>query len=626
MRARVAWIVAAAVVLGLAAGGGWWWWRQQEADRDAAARAAVQDYAAAWDGKDLSGVAFADDGAADDFAAAVDGLGDAGVTAGVRDVERTDDEARGEVDVAWTLPGDVGWSYTVPVVLEERDGRWLVRGPSGGTAWAPDLPAGATMTIERTAPQRGDLLDRDGEPLMPLGAVYVVQLDPVQATPESAAELERVTGVDGLVEALAQRTAASSQAPVPVITYRESDYEERRARLEGLPGAFVTESTQPLARTRGFGQPLLGAYGEVTEEVVDASDGRYVAGDRAGLSGLQRQYDAVLAGQPGLSVVTDAGTTLFEQPPTDGTDVETTLDQGVQAAAEEALADADTDRPAALVAVDVPSGEVLAVANSPSSGFDRAVTGRYPPGSTFKVATTYAYLTQGITTPDAVVPCPRTITIDGRAFRNYENAFIPGRPTFFEDFTQSCNTAFVSLSPRLGDDDLSTAAAALGIGGDWGDTLGVAGAFPGSIPTTTGGTDTAAAAIGQARNEVSPLSLAVMTGSIGRGTYVAPVLVRTEETPQARPEALDGRAVGQIRSMMASVVASGTAAELRGTPGGPVRAKTGTAQHGDDSGEDYVWVTGYQGDVAFAVLIEGGTSGGTDAAPVARDFLTTLAR
>ena len=57
-----------------------------------------------------------------------------------------------------------------------------------------------------------------------------------------------------------------------------------------------------------------------------------------------------------------------------------------------------------------------------------------------------------------------------------------------------------------------------------------------------------------------------------------------------------------------------------------MRAKTGTAQHGDDSGEDYVWVTGYQGDVAFAVLIEGGTSGGTDAAPVARDFLTTLAR
>jgi cell division protein FtsI/penicillin-binding protein 2 len=625
MRARLAWILAAVLVLALGVGGGLWWWRQQAAERDAAARAAVEAYASAWDDEDLSDVAFADDGAADDFSAAVKGLGDASVSASAQEVTREDGEARGLIDVTWVLPGEVEWSYTVPVVLEERQEQWLVRGPSGGTSWAPDLAAGQTMALERTAPARGDLLDREGEPLMPQGAVFVVQLDPVQATPESAAELEAVTGVDGLVEALAERTSATSQAPVPVITYRESDYRDREQRLDDIPGAYVTESTQPLASTRTFGQPLLGAYGEVTKEIVDAGDGRYVAGDRAGLSGLQRQYDPALAGAPGIAVVTDADAILFEQAPTDGSDVETTLDQTVQAAAERALADADTDNPSALVALDVPSGEVLAVANTPTSGFDRALTGRYPPGSTFKVATTYAYLTEGITTPDAVVPCPRTVTVDGRAFRNYEDASIPGRPTFFEDFTQSCNTAFVSLSPELGDDDLRTAASALGIGADWGDTLGVAGAFPGSIPTTTGGTDTAAAAIGQARDEVSPLSLAVMTGSIGRGTYVAPVLVRTDETPAPRPEPLDGRVVAQIRSMMASVVSSGTATELRGTPGGPVRAKTGTAQHGDDTEDDYVWVTGYQGDVAFAVLIEGGTSGGTDAAPVAKAFLTALA-
>ena len=632
MRARLAWVVTAVLVLTLGAAGGYWWWRQQEAERDAAAVAATRAYASTWTDKDLSDVPFADDGAAEDFASAVEGLGDATVTASAEDVRRTDDEARGSLEVTWVLPGEVEWSYTVPVALEERDDQWLVRGPAAGTSWAPDLAAGQTMSVERRTPARGDLLDRAGEPLMPQGAVFVVQLDPVQATPGSAAALEAVTGVDGLVEALAERASANSQAPVPVITYRESDYREREQRLDDIAGAYVTESTQPLAPSRTFGQPLLGSYGEVTKEVVDASDGRYVAGDRAGLSGLQRQYDPTLAGTPGLSVVSRTGAeaevdaTLFEQAPTDGSDVETTLDPRVQAAAEEALAGADTDRPSALVAVDVPTGEVLAVANTPTSGFDRAVTGRYPPGSTFKVATTYAYLTRGITTPETVVPCPRTVTIDGRAFRNFENAWIPGRPTFAEDFTQSCNTAFVSLSPELGDDDLSTAAAALGVGADWGETLGVAGAFPGSIPSNTGGTDTAAAAIGQARDEVSPLALAVMTGSIGRGTYVAPVLVRTEETPSARPQALDGRAVAQIRSLMASVVASGTATELRGTPGGPVRAKTGTAQHGDDTADDYVWVTGYQGDVAFAVLIEGGTSGGEDAAPVAKDFLTVLAR
>ncbi len=626
MRARLAWVLAAVLVLVAGVGAGWWWWSRQESAKDAAARSAAQAYAAAWAGKDLSSVPFADDGAAADFAAAVDGLGDAQVTATVADTTRADATASAEVTVAWALPLDVEWTYTVPVHLVENGEEWRVRGPAGGTEWAPGLRAGETMSLRRAQGTRGDLLDRSDRPLMPQGVVHVVQLDPVKATPESAAQLEAVTGVGGLVEALQQRTAAGSQAPVPVITYREADYAERRTRLEGIAGAFVTETTQPLAGTRTFGQPLLGTYGEVTKEVVDASDGRYVAGDRAGLSGLQRQYDATLAGVPGISVVTDTDRTLFEQAPTDGADVETTLDQGVQTAAEKALADAGLSVPAALVAVDVPTGEVLAVANSPTTGFDRAVTGRYPPGSTFKVATSYAYLTGGITTPTTPVPCPEKVVVDGLAFTNYAGESIAGTPTFFDDFTHSCNTAFAGLSPKLGDSDLHEAAAALGIGADWADTLGVEGAFAGSIPTNTGGTDTAAAAIGQGRDEVSPLALAVMSGSIGRGTYVAPVLVRTAETPSPRPMPLDGRAVAQIRSMMASVVSAGTATELRGTPGGPVRGKTGTAEHGNDaSAEPYVWFTGYQGDVAFAVLVEGGTSGGTDAAPIAKAFLTTLA-
>ena len=183
--------------------------------------------------------------------------------------------------------------------------------------------------------------------------------------------------------------------------------------------------------------------------MVQKSGGRLAAGDRAGRSGLQAQYDERLAGSAGIRVATSGGRTVFEQAATDGEDVETTLDPDVQDAAEQALADADLSVPGAIVAVDVRSGEVVASANSPTSGFDRALTGRYPPGSTFKVATSYAYLTRGITTPDATVPCPATATVDGREFRNYAGESISGSPTFFEDFTVSCNTAFVGLSgPR----------------------------------------------------------------------------------------------------------------------------------------------------------------------------------
>lgn len=628
MRSRIALVVAALLVLAVGIGGALWW-RQRAADRDAAAREAVVAYAEGWSAKDLASVPFADDATRATFAPATEGLGDAKVAVETGDVERDGDTATSTMSVTWNLPGDVPWSYAVPVTVVADGDDWLVATPTTGSPWHPGLPAGSTFRLERTSGQRGDLLDRDGDPLMPLGTVHAVQLDPVNATPESAAELEIVVGAEkgSLTQALAEATAAGSKAPIPVITYRDSDWEPRQARIEALEGVIAPTSEQPLGRTRTFAQPLLGSFGEVTAEMVEKSGGRYVAGDRAGRSGLQAQYDATLAGQAGIRVVAGAGgATLFEKAATDGADVVTTLDPTVQEAAEKALADADLSVPGALVAVDVPSGQVMASANSPTSGFDRALTGRYPPGSTFKVATSYAYLTRGITTPAAKVPCPKSVTVDGREFTNYAGESISGSPTFFQDFTVSCNTAFVGLADGLAEDDLSTAARALGIGAGWGDTIGVSGTFDGSVPTTNGGTDTAASAIGQGRVEVSPVSLAVMSASVGRGTFVPPVLVEDPADPSPRPVALDGTAVAQLRSMMASVVSSGTGTAVRGAPGGPVRGKTGSAEHGSDPDvPPRVWFTGYQGDLAFAVLVEEGRSGGTVAAPIAKAFLTTLA-
>ena len=628
MRSRIALVVAAVLVVAVGIGGALWW-RQREADRDEAAQAAATTYAKAWTAKDVASVPFADDATKAAFAPAVKDLGDAKVAVTAGEVERDGDTATGTLDVTWTLPGGVPWSYAVPVTLVADGDGWQVATPTTGSPWHPDLPAGKTLQLERTFGQRGDLLDRDGKPLMPLGTVHAVQIDPVNATPESAAALEPIVGAakGSLTRALATATASGSKAPIPVITYRDSDWAPRQDRIEALTGIIAPTSEQPLGLTRTFAQPLLGSYGEVTAEMITDSGGRYQAGDRAGRSGLQAQYDEKLGGASGIRVTAsgDAGATLFEKAATDGADVETTINPAVQQAAEKALADSRLKVPGALVAVDVESGEVLAVANSPTSGFDRALTGHYPPGSTFKVATSYAYLTRGITTPASTVPCPASVTVDGREFTNFAGESVSGSPTFFQDFTISCNTAFVSLSGKLADDDLSTAAKALGIGADWGDTLGVSGAFAGSVPTTTGGTDTAAAAIGQGRVEVSPVSLAVMAGSVGRGTFVPPVLVKDAGGASRRPAALDGTAVAQLRSMMASVVASGTGTVLRNTPGGPVRGKTGTAEHGNDPDAlPRTWFAGYQRDIAFAVLVEEGRSGGTVAAPVAKKFLTNL--
>ncbi|WP_392543999.1 penicillin-binding transpeptidase domain-containing protein [Oryzobacter telluris] len=627
MKVRVAVIVAAVLVLvgGL---GGALWWRQKEADRDAAATRAVDAFASAWAARTLPPASLESPAMAQDFTKTVAGLGEAPVAVRASAARRDGETATATLTVRWTLPGETVWEYAVPARLVERGERWVVAAPAAGRSpWHPDLKAGETLRLERTTGTRGDLLDRDDQPLMPLGTVYAILLDPVNATPESAAGLEKVVEATkgSLVTALKKATDAGSKGPITAITYREADYQSRKARLDDLRGVIARESTQPLATTRTFGQPLLGSYGEVTAEMVQKGNGRYAAGDRAGRSGLQGQYDATLGGTPGLTVSSSGGATLFEKAATDGEDVRTTLSPRVQAAAEKALAGAGLKAAAALVAVDVPSGEVLAAANSPSTGFDRALTGRYPPGSTFKVATTYAYLNRGITSPTSPVPCPESAVVDGREFRNFAGESAGGSPTFFDDFTISCNTAFVGLSARLADDDLTTAAKALGIGAGWADQLGVAGAFDGSVPATNGGTDAAAASIGQGRTEVSPLAMAVMVGSVGRGSFVAPVLVQREGT-NPQPSPLDGTAVADLRSMMASVVSSGTGTVLRGTPGGPVRGKTGTAEYGSDPNTPpRVWFVGYQGDVAFAVLVEAGKSGGTVAAPIAKAFLTELA-
>src|SRR5205807_353323 len=137
-----------------------------------------------------------------------------------------------------------------------------------------------------------------------------------------------------------------------------------------------------------------------------------------------------------------------------GQAVRTTLDQRLQGAAEAALA--TTPHPAALVAVQPSTGQLLAVANTPAdSSFDRALNGQYPPGSSFKIVTTAALIPTGVT-PDTPVACPPSITVGGKSFTNFEGE-TSGTVPFSVDFARSCNTAFIGLASRLNADQLQTA-------------------------------------------------------------------------------------------------------------------------------------------------------------------------
>jgi cell division protein FtsI/penicillin-binding protein 2 len=626
-------VLAGVLVVGLAAGGALWLQQHSSGQLDEKARASADAFAAAWSAHRLDDprVRYAGQSPAQvaaSFKAVTGALGTAPVKVTATTVSRGGDTATATLHVRWTLAGGQAWVYDEPVTMKHSGDTWAVVANGRSSLWHPSVPAGSALVFKHSWGKRGDILDRNGQPLLAVGTVYDIQIDPARATPAAASTLEVLTNEPrgSLVAKLAAAKKAGAGAPIPVITYREADFRARLGQLDQLPGVVYPSRSQPLASSRTFGQPLLGSYGAVTAEMLSNGKGRYVLGDYAGLSGLQGQYDTVLGGTPGVTVTVRgrSGAPLFEVPAKDGSSVKLTLDPTVQAAAEKALAGSHAV-PSAMVAVDVRTGDLLAVANSPELGFNRALRGHYQPGSTLKVATTYSLLSKGLT-PQTQVPCAKETVVDGLKVQNYEGETF-GQVPFSVDFAHSCNTAFVSLTPKMADGDVHDAATALGIGTGWGKHLGVSGTFDGDVPVAGSATERAATAFGQARTSVSPVALAVMAGSVARGSYVEPALVTSPAVAGAdrTPKPLSGAVVPQLQALMRQVVTEGTGTAVKAVPGAPVYGKTGTAEYGNASPPaTRAWFVGWQGNVAFAVLVEEGKSGGTVAAPLAATFLSSL--
>jgi cell division protein FtsI/penicillin-binding protein 2 len=385
---------------------------------------------------------------------------------------------------------------------------------------------------------------------------------------------------------------------------------------------FAT-GTLPLAPTRTFARALLGSAGPATAELIAESGGRLHAGDVTGLSGLQARYDRRLAGTAGLRVVArnpTGVTTLFSREPIAGRPVVTTLDERVQSAADAALD--GVREPSALVAIDVASADIRAVAVGADGGeYDLALEGRYPPGSAFKIVTTQALLARGLQ-PDAAVTCPAAAVVDGKSFHNAEHEVF-GEIPFHTAFARSCNTAFVRLASRLPLGAEAEAAALFGLGRRW--DLGVP-VFSGSVPVAADAVDRAAASFGQGRVLASPLALASMAATVARGRWVEPRLLTTPAT-EARDEGPRLPEAETLRQLMREVVVAGTGTEALSVPGAPVYAKTGTAEYGNDvPPRTHAWFVGWQGPIAFAVLVAETKDGfgGSVAAPIAARFLRML--
>jgi cell division protein FtsI/penicillin-binding protein 2 len=609
--ARVAALGALAVVIGTVAfvvfGG---------PGKPAGPRSALDPYLAAWArGDDRGAAALTDDqrAAAAALVANRRGLDGARVRASVGDVRQHGDSADADVRVSWDVPGIGPWSYAATIALARSDDKWRI-------AWSPAdvhprLRGASRLGTVRDQSPRAPILDRDGRPLVMARQVVRVGIDraKVRDVDATASQLASVLKIDGDKLAAAARRAGPKQF-VEALTLRNADYQPLADRIKAIQGVQTVDGVAQLGPTRSFARALLGAVGPATAEQVKKSHGALAAGDDVGQWGLEARFDTRLAGTATRRIVIRNSkgtptTTLRRRAGRKGQALRTTLDRDVQRAAEVALGPR-RDK-AAVVALQPSTGNILAVANRPTDQpFDRAIDGRYPPGSTFKVISTAALLRDGLKTTDTV-PCPQTITVGGKEFRNFEGE-AAGAVPFSTDFAQSCNTAFVSLAKRLPADALSRTARDFGLGRTSAST----------VPPGTDAVERAAAMIGQARIVASPLAMAGVAATVGDGRWHIPRLLSTD--PRNSGPSIALTELTTLRTLMRSVVTSGTGTALAAVPG-EVAGKTGTAEFGGGNPPPtHAWFIAFRGDLAVAVLVEKGSSGGAVAAPVAQRFFLAL--
>ncbi|MCO1654408.1 penicillin-binding protein [Pseudonocardia sp. S2-4] len=568
---------------------------------------ALTDFLAAWSAGDDAGAAALTDNpqaATEVLAAARSSLRPAGIVATAGQVREATERATASVDVRWDLGSGRTWSY-----LNELE---LVATPDAERGWAvrwaptvvhPQLATGQRLAVRTEEPQQAPVVDRAGVPLLEPTAVVSVLLDRLAAGDLPSVTAALAAALSPLDSGITATSITEGAARTPdgqsytVAVLRERDYLGVKNAIHDLPGLRFATGERMLAPDAGFARQVLPA---VRTEMAEQLDGT-----------------------PGWSVlVTDAaGTaidTLAEGEPEPGATVGVSLDRAVQTAAEDAVE--PVAQQAMIVAVAPSTGEVLAVAQNGPADVEGALalTGRYPPGSTFKIITADAGLAGAGLAPQTPVACPGSAVIGGRPLPN-KGGFDLGTVPLRTAFAKSCNTTFGRLGADLPADALPAAALRFGIGADF-VVPGVK-TITGSVPPSDDPVQRAEDGIGQGEVLASPLGMALVAATVAHGSPVVPELVRGRPTEVTKPaDQPDPARLDQVRDMMRAVVTEGTATQL--APLGEVYGKTGTAEF-TGAGQAHGWFVGYRGDLAFAVLVVDGGSA-TVAVDTAVRFLSAL--
>ncbi len=542
-------------------------------------------------------------------------------------------------------------------------------------------------TLALRAP-RGVVFDRDGRVLVENRHSYSISIVR-EHTKDLNRTIQLVASVLGLPEAHVRETVDrhrreptyrpitivpdATLAQVAAVMARRLDFE--------LPDVMVEEVPTRQYPVDAMAAHLFGYVGEVNDAQV-AGDSDLKSGDIVGQSGIERIYNNLLMGEDGAKrvVVNSVGReirTLEEVPPLEGKRLKLTIDADVQKALEDGFKASGFN--GAGVILDPSNGEVLGFLSRPAydpnvfaAGIDRAtwaslntdelrplqdraIQGRYPSGSTFKMAVATAALQEGVITPDFKVFCPGHATFFGRSFKCW-NAKGHGWMDMRHAIEQSCNVYFYTVGNMTGIDKIHKWASILGLGEKSG--IDLPGENKGLVPSPEWkratfnekwySGETISVSIGQGAVSVTPVSMAVYMATLANGgTRVTPHLLKAVDdgqgwtpTPVPPPQsqvALDPEKLQAIRDGLWMVVNAGGTGGRAKIAGRDVSGKTGTAQVISNQGRaaartekdlrDNGWFVFFaprdNPQIAGAVLLEHGMHG-ANAASVAHHVLETF--
>jgi penicillin-binding protein 2 len=524
---------------------------------------------------------------------------------------------------------------------------------------------------------RGRMLDRDGRVLVdnrPSFSVLLLRDDPALVE-KYLPGISDGLGIplDDLQDQLANTKNLSKFQPIiikPDASRADIDFiESHRSDISVLEMISVSRRRY---LPGGFLAHAAGYVGEVSEQQIEASNGKLRPGDFAGKTGLEHQYNDLLQGTDGMRrvVVNSVGKEverLATQEAIPGKQIQLTIDYDLQQIAEQSLG----PRPGAAVALDPRTGEVLAMVSHPAldpndfavriSGEDwknlnedpqhpllnRAIQAQLAPGSVFKIVTATAMLEDKNPPENFTTFCPGYATFYGRQFK----CWVYGKSShgvvgLHKAILESCDIFFYNVGMRLGIDRLSYYAGKFGLGHKTG--IDLPSEEPGLMPSAEWvervfhrkwyAGETISVSTGQGAITTTPLQLARMISGIAMGgVFKQPHLLKDAPNVGEERFALSEPTVEKITDAMYGVVNEdgGTARNVR-LPGIEVSGKSGTAQvigyatrekfGKQKKFEDNAWFVGYaprrNPEIVVAVLVqESGKHGGEAAGPVVKDVI-----